>query len=117
MNIINLRALLKQSLALVFITVLSLPAWAIDLDSAKQKGLVGETPSGYLASVANAPSVDVQQLIASINQQRKEAYADSAQKTGVTVEVIAKRTAQRLYQRAKSGEYYQQPDGRWVQQP
>ena len=117
MNTANTYTLAKRGLAWVLFTVLSLPAWAIDLDSAKQQGLVGETPTGYLAAVANAPSADVKQLISSINQQRKAAYTESAEKAGVSADVVAKRTAQRLYQRAQSGEYYQQPDGRWVQQP
>jgi uncharacterized protein YdbL (DUF1318 family) len=42
------------------------PAFSIDLQTAKDQGLVGETPSGYLAAV-KSPSPEVSALIESIN--------------------------------------------------
>ena len=39
--------------------------WAIDLSTAKGKGLVGETPSGYLQAVGS-PAGDISQLVTRI---------------------------------------------------
>jgi uncharacterized protein YdbL (DUF1318 family) len=96
--------------------LLSLPAFALSLDAAKSQGLVGETPQGYIAAVSTNADSSVKQLVDSINTQRKAAYQESATKAGVATDIIAKRMAQRLYQRAESGEYLLQPDGRWTKQ-
>ena len=66
-------------------------AVAMDLQSAKDQGLVGETPSGYLEAV-KTPDAEVKQLIESINAKRKLHYqkiADSNNTTLVTVEKLA----------------------------
>jgi hypothetical protein len=88
-------------------------AWAISLDQAKSQGLVGETPSGYLASVNPSPKSEVTQLISDINQKRKAAYKESASKAGVELKVIEARIGQKLYERADKGEYLQSTSGQW----
>jgi len=110
---INLR---HTSISLFFALLFSLPAFALDLDAAKSQGLVGETPQGYIAAVKASADSAVNDLVADINKQRKDAYQESATKAGVTTDIVAKRMAQRLYQRAEAGEYLLQPDGRWVKQ-
>ena len=95
--------------------LLSPSAWALSLDEAKAGGLVGETPSGYLASVSPSANPETAKLVATINQKRKAAYAQAAQKAGVQIEVIEARVGQKLFEKADKGNYLQHTDGHWYQ--
>ncbi|WP_432698278.1 YdbL family protein [Marinobacterium sp. YM272] len=93
---------------------LSLPAFALSLDEAKSKGLVGEQSTGYLGVVSNSPSAEVKSLVQDINTQRKALYIEKAKKAGVEPQIMELRTGERLLDRAAPGEYVRTPDGRWV---
>ena len=89
-------------------------AWALSLDDAKAKGLVGERPNGYLAAVTGQSSPEVDALIQSVNQQRKQRYQDIAKKNNTTltaVEVLAGKTA---IKKTSPGNYIQLPSGQWT---
>ncbi|MFW1678333.1 YdbL family protein [Pontibacter sp. JAM-7] len=101
------------SAALLALTCISLPAWAISLDDAKSSGLVGEQSNGYLGAVTSGSSA-VQNLINEINKKRKAAYINGANSAGVELQVFEVRMGQRLQQRTPAGQYIQQPDGRWL---
>lgn len=105
---------LLSLLTLSFI-IMATPAWALSLDEAKSKGFVGETPSGYLASVSPSPNNETQRLIHEINTKRKVAYKDIATKAGVTLNIIEIRIGQRLYDAAPKGAFLQNQQGHWVQ--
>lgn len=89
-------------------------AWAIDIDSAKAQGLVGEANTGYLAAVTSSPSADVQALIAEVNGKRKAEFESTAKKTGATLEQVRARFYQLAVQRTAPGHYYQDAGGRWI---
>jgi len=76
---------------------------AIDLDSAKQQGLVGEKDNGYLGIVVERN--DVQQLVNYINNKRKDIYRDLANKNNLTLEQVEKLAAQKAYDKTLSGNY------------
>ena len=63
---------MKTMIAIVAACLLLItqPAYAIDLQTAKSQGLVGETQSGYLSAV-KSPSAETKALIESINLKRK----------------------------------------------
>lgn len=89
-------------------------AWALSLDDAKAKGLVGEQPNGYLAAVAGQSSPEVDAMIQSVNQQRHQRYQDIAKKNNTTlaaVEVLAGKTA---IKKTRPGNYIQLPSGQWT---
>lgn len=90
-------------------------AFAIDKDTAKRQGLIGETANGYLASPTGSASSEVRALIEQINAKRRAAYQNSAAKAGVSRSVIEQRIAERLRSRAVSGDYLQDASGRWYQ--
>ncbi|MGB1237422.1 MAG: YdbL family protein [Pseudomonadales bacterium] len=92
----------------------SATSWALSLGDAKAQGLVGETSQGYIASVTNAPNSAVKALVSTINQKRKAAYQSRAAKAGVSLDVMAKRVAQRLQQKAAKGSYFRNASGKWV---
>ena len=104
----------KQTLTLLtlLLSFVFTPVWAIGLDDAKQQGLVGEQLNGYLGVIKS--SSGAKQLVDSINQKRRAAYASKAKKAGVGIEIIETRIGQRLIQRAKPGQYIQDSGGRWT---
>ena len=89
-------------------------AWALSLAEAKAKGMVGERPNGYLGVVSGSGSSDVQSLINTVNQQRKQKYQEIARRNNTNlqaVEILAGKTA---IKKTKPGNYIQLPSGQWT---
>lgn len=81
--------------------------------SAREAGLVGEKPDGYLGFVS-APSPAIRALVEDINIKRRAAYSKEALANGATIEEMALRTGCRLIaERTAAGEKYQTPSGEW----
>jgi uncharacterized protein len=93
------RALAAFSLSFL----MSLPAFALDLGSAKSQGLVGETSSGYIAAVK--PSGEVNALVADINKQRKAHYQKIAGKNNISLQAVEVRAGQKAIGKTPSGQY------------
>ena len=89
-------------------------AHALDLDSAKQQGLVGEQTDGYVGAVAASPSAEVKTLVADVNTKRRASYAAIASKNGTAVEAVAALAAQKLVDRVPPGQWIGDK-GRWYQ--
>lgn len=88
------------------------PAFAISLDDARAKGLVGERLDGYVGAVSGADA-DVQALINEVNAGRKAEYTKIAAKNGQNLSVVEKLSAGKLIERAKPGEYFMNAGGSW----
>lgn len=80
--------------------------------AARQEGLVGEQPDGYLGIVGSA-TPELRAMVNNINIQRKKQYTDQAA-SGSTVEQMAFVTGCNLIARSAAGEKYRAPDGRWL---
>lgn len=92
----------------------SLTAWALDVDQAKQMGLVGEQSNGYLGLVASGNS-DAAALVVEINRKRKEKYQEIAAKQNTALGNIEKIAGEKLTRKAAAaGEYYQNTSGSWA---
>lgn len=105
---------MKKIFAAIGLALLLQNAWAIDLQSAKAQGLVGEAKSGYLAAVKSPASAEVKALIAEVNAKRKARFQDTANKTGTTLAQVSNRFYELAVQKTASGHYYQDKSGRWV---
>jgi uncharacterized protein len=82
--------------------------------AARDQGLIGEKPDGYLGYVTS-PSAAIDALVKDINIKRKDAYTKAASANGATVEEMAFRNGCRLIgERVAVGEKYQTPSGGWV---
>lgn len=104
-----------KRLITAFILIFAMQAaWAIDIDTAKNQGLVGEANTGYLAAVRQPASADVQALIRRVNEGRRQQFERTARNTGATVDQVAYRFYELAVQRTRSGNYYQDTSGRWV---
>ncbi|NKB58564.1 MAG: DUF1318 domain-containing protein [Alphaproteobacteria bacterium] len=100
------------SLLAVLALLLSSPVQADALDDALQKGLVGETPRGYVAPV-KSPSAAVTKLVNDINARRRAAYQNIAKKNGLTLQKVEAVAGARVIQRAPAGTYYKNSSGAW----
>ncbi|WP_243454149.1 YdbL family protein [Oceanisphaera pacifica] len=98
-------------LMVVFAVALSFSAWALDLQQAKQQGLVGEQLNG-LVGVVQARN-DVSAVANDINRKRLSSYQDIAKRTGTSLTVVQTRAGQYNIERTKAGHYIQLADGSW----
>lgn len=116
-----MRTIMKSALplfALLFSLVLAGPALAIDLDSAKAQGLVGEKLDGYVGIVTSSPSPDLTKMVNDINLRRRDSYRAIANKTaGATLNAVEKLAAEKLIRKTPSGQYVEKSPGQWVQKP
>ena len=83
----------------------ALPSAALDLDAARQQGLVGEQSDGYVGAGSASPSAEVKALVAEVNGKRRAAYAEIAQKNGTAPEAVAALSGQKLIERAPAGQW------------
>lgn len=110
--------LFAQFSALLFALSLAFSAMAMSLgeaknvlESAKSQGLVGETPSGYLAPVTSDQKA--QEVVSAINDARREAYKKIAEKHSIAVTKVETVAGQKAIEKTPSGQYIKVND-RWV---
>lgn len=101
------------TMALLGATMCVQSAFAIDLDTAKSRGLVGETRNGYLAAVVTT-SPEANAVVEDINAKRRAEYARIAAANGQEVQVIEKLAAQKAYEMTPKGQFLKDAGGNWV---
>ncbi len=101
------------TLIMPVIILFSIPAFAgLDLDSARDQGLVGERLDGYVQVLKSSPEVEA--LVKDINQRRKQAYMQISAKNKQSVDIVARLAAPKIIAKLKPGNYYQDASGAWV---
>ena len=106
--------LLLTAVVAIAVCGAALPSAALDLDSAKAQGVIGEQTDGYVAAVSADAPADVKSLVADVNAKRRAAYQEIAQKNGTKAEDVAMLAAQKLLTRAPSGAWIREK-GQWYQ--
>jgi uncharacterized protein YdbL (DUF1318 family) len=105
---------MKHLLLTLVTLVLSFSVMALDLDTARESGLVGEQRDGYVGLV-NTSRHDVAALVVEINTKRKIHYQEIANKQQAPLASIEKIAGEKLTDKAnKQGQYYQSANGDWV---
>ena len=104
----KIRVVFIMAMATLMLSVSSL-AFALSLDEAKAKGLVGEKPSGYLGAVTS--SGEVQALVTDINGKRRKAYEEIAKRNGTALSAVEALAGQKAIQTTKTGNYIEGPGG------
>jgi hypothetical protein len=102
---------MKPLFTLLILLLTTTTAFALGLDQAKDQGLVGETPSGYLA--ARKASDQVKALVKKINTQRKDHYRGISKRNGAPLESVEKLAGKKLIDRTPKGQYYKKGNS-WV---
>ena len=94
---------------------LSFSSFALDLEQAKEQGLIGEKASGYLGVPNNQEVADeVIELIKAVNNKRKARYSEIAQKNNVKTGDVAKMGHKKAMEKTVAGNFYQDATGKWV---
>ena len=102
---------MKRLLITLCLISLSIPAFALSLDEAKAKGLVGERTDGYLGLVQ--PNPEAEALVRDINRKRRDAYRDIAVQTKQEQTIVEKLAAQKAYALTPAGQFLQDASGGW----
>ncbi|MDX1558268.1 MAG: YdbL family protein [Marinobacter sp.] len=109
---------LMQMFALILAFGLSASVLAMGLDEAKQKldsvkqqGLVGETPTGYL-DVVRAEG-QAKEVVEAINSARRDEYKRIAEKHNIPVTQVETVAGQKAIEKTPAGQYVQM-GGKWV---
>ena len=85
-----------------------------ELRDARARGTIGETFGGFVEAVEGKSLDDkLKKLVEEENADRRELYKIIAEKEKTTEQKVAERAAARNFQRAKSGEYLKDKDGKW----
>jgi uncharacterized protein YdbL (DUF1318 family) len=105
---------MKRYITFLFIALLlcAQTVFALDLQTAKAQGLVGETPAGYLAAVQNGNS-EVVQLVQSINAQRKQYYQEIAQRNNTPLQAVEQLAGKKAIEKTPAGQFIR-VNGAWL---
>ena len=79
----------------------------------KTKGIVGENNAGYLEFIGKKK--EKADIVAAENEDRKTVYEAIAQQQKTTAELVGKRRALQIAQKANPGEWVQDAGGNWIQ--
>ena len=77
------------------------PAYALELDTAKDNGWVGERYTGYLGVVE--AKAGVKALVDEINAKRNERYKELAGKNGISLQEVEKIAGKKVIEKTRSG--------------
>jgi uncharacterized protein YdbL (DUF1318 family) len=105
--------LILQWLITLFTILCATTAFALDLQTAREKGVVGEKLDGYITVVNPASGGD--SLVTEVNARRKQEYQRISKENGKPVEIVAKLAAETIIQKLPVGSLYQSPSGNWEQ--
>ncbi len=79
----------------------------------KAQGIVGENNQGYLEFIGGKKAKP--DVVAAENEDRKVVYEAIAKQQGTTAELVGKRRALQIAQKADPGEWVQDASGNWIQ--
>ena len=104
-------------LGCILLFLMPLLAFGVTLDEAKQQGLLGERPDGYLGLAKPTASPDTVNLMKDINRKRREVYKGIAKKNSTTLSAVETLAGKKAIKKTPSGQFIMQPDGTWTPKP
>ena len=78
----------------------------------KDRGIIGETSTGYLGFVT--PRREGEPVVKAENADRRAIYAHIASQQKLSVDLVGRRRALQLIERAPHGHFFQNKRGVWV---
>jgi uncharacterized protein YdbL (DUF1318 family) len=103
---------LKFLLITFALLVVSQMSFALTLDDAQKKGLLGENASGYLA-ITPRSNAEATVLMNDINTKRKIKYQSIADEQKMDLKSIEKIAGEKITNKLKAGEFYKDINGQW----
>jgi uncharacterized protein YdbL (DUF1318 family) len=81
------------------------------INALKANGIIGENNRGYLEFIgSNKSKADV---VNAENNDRRQVYSAIARQQGATVDIVGKRRAKQISERARPGQWIQDERGKW----
>ena len=80
-------------------------AHAVDLDSVKRSGAVGERADGYLGIVVQNPDAQVRALVNDVNAKRKSVYQGMAKRNNISLADVETLAGKKAMAKTPSGGY------------
>ena len=108
-----MNRLTKLTLA-VCLTFATLSALAMDLNTAKSRGFLGEQQNGYLGLVDRNAPTDAKSLMRDVNDQRRANYQSIARANELPLKTVESLAGQKAIEKTSRGNYIQAPNGQWV---
>jgi len=91
------------TLILFCLLLICRPALALDLQTAKARGLVGETATGYLAPVKATP--EIKKLVNTINAKRKQHYLQIAKRNKTALRAVEQLAGKKAIEKTPAGQF------------
>lgn len=107
-----MKKIIFTTLAAALLFIVASPAFALDLNEARSKGLLGEKLDGYVGVVV--ASREAQELANDINARRRDEYNRISQQNSQPATVVAKLAAEQIINKLPAGALYQGANGAWV---
>ena len=115
LNLVKRAAGAGAFLIMLLAVVSPASAVAASLDEAKTAGYLGERPDGYVGLVRQDVPDWARQLVNDINAQRRNTYAEVAERTpGASVREVGIIAGRKLIERAPAGHHVMNEQGQWM---
>ena len=105
---------LKKLILTTLLVLFTLSAAAMDLSTAKSRGILGEQQNGYLGLVTSSAPGDAKSLMRQVNDQRRANYQSIARSNGIDLKSVESLAGQKAINKTARGQYVQAPNGQWV---
>ncbi|MGB1090927.1 MAG: YdbL family protein [Oceanobacter sp.] len=105
---------MKKGLLVLMMLLGAASSWSLELDEARELGLVGERSNGYIGAVVSG-NAEVDALVKDTNSQRKTHYRRIANDQNTPLENIEKIAGEKLVAKAMAEDFfYQTSSGVWL---
>ncbi len=93
--------------------VLATPAFASELDDARDSGAIGERPDGLIGAVSPDAPAHILSLVDNVNRARLESYQQLAEREGTRLEAVQAVAGGQVEKAVRNGWYVMDPNGSW----
>ncbi len=108
---------LTTVLGTLLLVLIPLLAFGSPLHEAKEQGLLGERPDGYLGLVKPSANKKTVKIMKEINRKRREVYKGIAKKNGTKLSAVEGLAGKKAIKKTPSGHFIMKPDGTWTPKP
>ena len=87
-------------------------SFALTLDEAREKGMLGENASGYV-EITPRGNADAKAVMEEVNTKRKAKYQAIANEQNIAIEKIDKIAGEKITEKLSTGQFYKDINGKW----
>lgn len=103
---------IKSLLIAATLLIASPLSFALTLDEAREKGMLGENASGYVEMTPRG-NADAKAVMIEINSKRKSKYQAIANEQNTALSNIEKIAGEKITGKLPAGQFYKDVNGKW----